>query len=364
MPRQHTYAPAWWVPGPHMRTLYGRLTRGLRRSAQAVPHRVERWTTPDDDLLELRRMDAPADAAPDAPRLVLLHGLEGGMHSHYVANFFGEAAAHGWGADLLLFRGCNGEPNRARRFYHSGETTDIAFALERIIAEDPGRPIVLAGVSLGGNVLLKYLGERGDDVPPQVRAAAAMSVPFDLARGCRHIQRGFSHVYERHFLRSLKAKARAKLARYPDLIPDPSALDRVQTLWDFDDVVTAPVHGFASAEDYYRRSSSIGFLEGIRVPTLLLSAEDDPFLPPEVLEEVRAIARGVPALELEFVKRGGHVGFVSGWRPWRPVHYGEWRLLSFLAAASGVGGRESGANSSSGDGGRGSGASRSSESGT
>ena len=324
-----------------MRTLYGRLTRSFGRRSIAIPHRVERWTTPDDDLLELRRMDPPPGAPSDAPRLVLLHGLEGGMHSHYVTNFFREAAARGWGADLLLFRGCNGEPNRARRFYHSGETTDVAFAIERIIAEDPTRSITMAGVSLGGNVLLKYLGERGDAVPAQVRGAAAMSVPFDLARGCRHISRGFSKVYERHFLKTLRAKARAKMARYPDLIPDPAALERARTLWEFDDIVTAPVHGFDSAEDYYHKSSSIRFLQGIRVPTLLLSAEDDPFLPPEVLSEVREIARTVPALEVEFVKRGGHVGFVSGWRPWKPVNYGEWRMVSFLERAMAVGGRPS-----------------------
>lgn len=290
--------------------------------------RIEQWTTADDDVLEVRRLDGPRDA----PRLVLLHGLEGGMHSHYVTNFFTEASARGWGCDLVLFRGCNGEPNRARRFYHSGETSDIAFVLGRIAAERPGQAIALAGVSLGGNVLLKYLGELGDSVPAEVKVAAAMSVPFDLARGCRHIQRGFSKVYERHFLKSLKAKARTKLERYPDLIPDAAALDRVETLWDFDDVVTAPVHGFDSAEDYYERSSSIRFLQGIRVPTLLLSAEDDPFLPPEVLAEVRAIARAVPALELEFVKRGGHVGFVSGRLPWKPLNYGEWRICEFLSS--------------------------------
>jgi predicted alpha/beta-fold hydrolase len=331
MPRQHTYAPAWWVPGPHLRTLYGRFTRPLRRGRSPLPLRTERWTTPDDDVLELRRLDPPADAHPNAPRLVLLHGLEGGMHSHYVANFFAEAAERGWGCDLVLFRGCNGEPNVARRFYHSGETTDIAFALDRIIAENPDRSVALAGVSLGGNVLLKYLGERGDSVPAQLRAAAAMSVPFDLARGCLHIQRGFSKVYERHFLKSLKAKARAKLERYPDLIAEPAALDRVATLWDFDDVITAPVHGFASARDYYDRSSSIRFLQGIRIPTLLLSAEDDPFLPREVLAEVREIASEVPSLDLEFVKRGGHVGFTSGWRPWKPLHYGEWRMCEFVS---------------------------------
>lgn len=330
MPRQHTYTPAWWVPGAHLRTLYGRLTRPLRRVRDLPALAVERWVTPDDDVLELRRMRAPAGSA--ARHLVLLHGLEGGMHSHYVANFFGEAAAHGWSADLIIFRGCNGESNRARRFYHSGETSDLAFALDRILAEAPERDVVLAGVSLGGNVLLKYLGELGDEVPPRIRAAAAMSVPFDLARGCRHISQGFSRVYERHFVRSLKAKARTKLAAYPDLIADPAALDRVQTLWEFDDVVTAPVHGFASAEDYYRQSSSIRYLDRIRIPTLLLSAEDDPFLPREVLDEVREIAREVPALHVEFVERGGHVGFVSGWRPWKAVNWGEWRAVNFLAS--------------------------------
>lgn len=333
MPRQHTYAPAWWVPGRHLRTLYGRLTRPLRRRRPQHDLRVERWATPDDDVLELRRMDAPPGGG--TTHLVLLHGLEGGLHSHYVHNVFDEAAARGWSADLILFRGCGGTANNARRFYHSGETSDLAFALDRIIAESPSRSIVLAGVSLGGNVLLKYLGERGAEVPQQIRAAAAMSVPFDLARGCRHIQQGFSRVYERHFLKTLTAKARAKIARYPDLLEDPAVLDQVRTLWEFDDVVTAPVHGFANAADYYARSSSIGFLHGIRVPTLLLSAEDDPFLPPEVLAEVREIARDVPDIEVEFVRHGGHVGFVSGRRPWRAINYGEWRIVNFLETAAG-----------------------------
>lgn len=333
MPRsQHIYRPAWWVPGRHLRTLWGRLS-GRRHTR---PTRIERWVTPDDDVLELRRVDPPGDPG-SAPRLVFLHGLEGGMHSHYVANFFDEATKRGWGADLVLFRGCNGEVNQARRFYHSGETTDLDFAVRRIVAESAGRPIVLAGVSLGGNVLLKWLGEQGSRVPPEVRAAAAISVPYDLARGSRHISRGFSKVYERHFLESLRRKALAKLARYPDLF-DREAMLAARTLWDFDDVLTAPVHGFRDAADYYAKSSSIGWLAGIRIPTLLLSAEDDPFLPPEVLGEVRAIARGVPALTVEFVARGGHVGFVSGYVPWRPHYWGEWRALEFLGAQLGEGG--------------------------
>jgi uncharacterized protein len=327
VPREITYSPAWWVPGPHLRTMWGRLTR--RRLA--TPVRVERWTTPDDDVLELRRLDPPAGAGTSTPHLVFLHGLEGGVHSHYVANLFAEATHRGWSADLVLFRGCAGDLNRARRFYHSGETTDFDFALRRIVAERPEAPIGLAGVSLGGNVLLKWLGERSEDgVPATVRGAVAVSVPFDLARGSRYISRGFSRVYERFFLRSLVAKTRQKLARHPDLC-DAGALDRVRTLWDFDDVVTAPVHGFRDALDYYTQSSSIRYLSRVRIPTLLLSAIDDPFLPSEVLDEVRSIARENPALDVEFVRRGGHVGFVSGRVPWRPVYYAEWRIADFLA---------------------------------
>ncbi|MHB0948278.1 MAG: YheT family hydrolase [Gemmatimonadaceae bacterium] len=318
------YHPAWFAPGPHLKTVWGRLT-GRRL---ALPARMERFTTPDDDEVELRRLDPPG-AAATAPRLLLLHGLEGGLHSHYVANFAAESLVRGWGMDLLIFRGCNGELNRQPRFYHSGETTDLDFVLGRLIAGAPAVPRLLAGVSLGGNVLLKWLGERGGQVPPQVKGAAAMSVPYDLARGCRYISQGFSQVYERHFLRSLKEKALRKLDRYPGAF-DRDAVLRARTLWDFDDAVTAPLHGFAGAADYYRRSSSLGYLHDIRLPTLLLSAEDDPFLPREVLDEVREIARGNPALELEFVRRGGHVGFVSGRIPWRSRYWGEWRVLQFL----------------------------------
>jgi predicted alpha/beta-fold hydrolase len=245
---------------------------------------------------------------------------------------FHEARTRGWGADLMIFRGCGDEPNRAARFYHSGETSDLAFVLDRIREEHPESALLLAGVSLGGNVLLKHLGEMGASLPPSIRAAAAVSVPFDLEKGCRHISRGFSKVYDRHFLQTLKSKALAKLERFPELF-DRDALLRARTIYDFDDVVTAPVHGFADAHDYYSRSSSLGFLARIRRPTLLLSAIDDPFLPPQVLDDVRAIAARNPALAVEFTEHGGHVGFVGGKMPWRPVYYAEWRVCEFLAGA-------------------------------
>jgi predicted alpha/beta-fold hydrolase len=293
--------------------------------------RSERWDTPDGDFIDIHRLDA----APDAPRLFMLHGLEGTVRSHYVGGFFAEARRRGWGADLLVFRGCGPELNRARRFYHSGETTDLAFALDRVLAEHPSARVVLAGVSLGGNVLLKYLGEAGKSAPDRIAAAAAVSVPFDLERGSRFISQGFSRVYDRHFLRSLRRKAEAKLLRFPDLF-DVDALRRARTIYDFDDVITAPVHGFADAHEYYARSSSLGWLSRIRRPTLLLRAVDDPFLPAAVLDEVRAIASNNPCLHLEFTKHGGHVGFVGGRVPWRAEYYAERRAAEFLASHVGA----------------------------
>jgi uncharacterized protein len=272
--------------------------------------------------------------ASGAPRLLLLHGLEGTIRSHYVAPFFEEADRRGWAADLLIFRGCGTELNRAPRFYHSGETTDLAFVLDRLREEDKQGAIVLAGVSLGGNVLLKYLGERAGKLPPQIKAAAAISVPFDLERGARFLSQGFSRIYDRHFLSTLRDKAQRKLDRYPDLF-DRERLGEARTIFQFDDAVTAPVHGFRDAHDYYFRSSSLRWLTAVQIPTFLLSAVDDPFLPPEVLVEVRELAAGNPNLALEFTERGGHVGFVSGRWPWRASYYSEWRACEFLAEVIG-----------------------------
>jgi predicted alpha/beta-fold hydrolase len=317
------YRPAWWIPGAHLRTLWGKFMRPSMRP----PTRIERWSTPDDDFLDLHRIDAPANA----PRLLILHGLEGTVHSHYAGGMLHEAWQRGWAADLLIFRSCGDEPNRALRLYHSGETSDLDFVVRRLIADDPARPLFIAGVSLGGNVLLKWLGEQGDRAPEQLLSAAAVSVPFDLARGSRHLDRGFSRLYQAHFLRSLRRKALEKSTRFPGAIRTENIL-RPKTLYDFDDLVTAPVHGFRDADDYYARSSSLSYLSRIRVRTLLLSARDDPFLPSEVLDEVRAIAGANPSLHIEFVEQGGHVGFISGSFPWRPFYYAEWRVAEFLSS--------------------------------
>lgn len=291
-----------------------------------APTVLERWDTPDGDFIELHRLSAE----PGVPRLLLLHGLEGTVRSHYAQGLLNEAARRGWGADLLIFRSCGSEMNRTRRFYHSGETTDTAFALERISREFPASPLALAGVSLGGNVLLKFLGERGNDLPPQLKAAAAISVPFDLSRSARRINRGLSRLYQRFFLNSLRRKAQQKAQRFPDLAPA-SGITALRTLEDFDNLITGPLHGFRDAQDYYERSSSLPWLERIKLDTLLLSAIDDPMLPPEVLDEVRGVARRNPALHLEFVERGGHAGFIAGSVPWRPFYYAEFRVGIFFA---------------------------------
>jgi predicted alpha/beta-fold hydrolase len=320
--REIIYSPAWWIPGGHLQTLWGKL---FRRQAPA-PTVLERWDTPDGDFVELHRLRAE----PGAPRILLLHGLEGTVRSHYAQGLLNEAARRGWGADLLIFRSCGSEMNRTRRFYHSGETTDAAFVLERISREFPTSPLALAGVSLGGNVLLKFLGEKGDDLLPQLKAAAAISVPFDLSRSARRINRGLSRLYQRFFVGSLRRKAQEKAVRFPDLAP---ALEiaGLRTLEDFDNLITGPLHGFRNAQDYYEHSSSLPWLKRIRLKTLLLSAVDDPMLPPEVLDEVSGVARLNPALHLEFVGKGGHAGFIAGSVPWRPFYYAEFRVGEFFA---------------------------------
>jgi len=316
------YSPAWWIPGGHLQTLWGKLFR----RQQPAPTTVERWDTPDGDFLEVHRLGM----APDRPRVLLLHGLEGTIRSHYAQGLLNEAARRGWGADLLIFRSCGSEPNRAKRFYHSGETSDTWFALEKITAQFPDTPIAIAGVSLGGNVLLKMLGEKGADLPANLCAAAAVSVPFDLARSSMRINSGISKMYQRFFLDSLKRKATEKAARFPDLASRES-IDSLRTLADFDNLITGPLHGFRNAQDYYERSSSLPWLARIKLNTLLLSAIDDPMLPPEVLDEVKAIARKNDALHLEFVARGGHAGFIAGILPWRPFYYAEYRVGEFFA---------------------------------
>jgi predicted alpha/beta-fold hydrolase len=320
------FRPAWWLPGPHLPTVWGKLARRIPDAHE----RIERWTAPDGDQLSVARIDG---ASAHAPLLLLLHGLEGTVRSKYAQGMMHLAKARGWGVAMLVFRTCDGRIPENPRLYHSGETTDADFVIRRLIAEQPGRPLFLAGVSLGANVLLKWLGEQGAAVPSEIQRAAAVSTPFDLGAGSRFLEQGFSQIYVRHFVKSLRTKALATLAKHPTLPVDHARLLQARTFYEFDDVFTGPVHGFAGADDYYTRSSSIQFLPRIAVPTLLYSAVDDPFLPPVVLDRVRAIAREQHWLSIDFTDRGGHVGWVAG-HPWAPTYHMEHRVLHWFGVGT------------------------------
>ena len=284
----------------------------------------ERFETPDGDFVDVDWLGGPSGS----PLLLVLHGLEGTLRSHYIGGLFRLAAARGWRAGVMYFRSCSGELNRLPRFYHSGETGDFDHVLRRLAAREPGVRIGVVGVSIGGNVLVKWLGEQGEDAPRAVAGAVAISVPFDLAGCARLMDRGLPKVlYTTSFMRSLRQKTLAKSRAFPDFVDIRAAL-RARTFAAYDRLVTAPLHGFADEEDYWRRSSSGPYVARIRRPTLLISALDDPFIPPASLPDPRLLP---PAVRAEFVPRGGHVGFVEG-RPWRATSWAERRAVDFLAS--------------------------------
>jgi predicted alpha/beta-fold hydrolase len=268
----------------------------------------------------------------DEPLVLILHGLEGSSQSKYVMGLLAELNRIHWQGIAMNFRSCSGEINRQRRFYHSGETTDLDWVIGRLTQKFPSRPVYAVGFSLGGNVLLKWLGENGDKIPEQVRAAVAVSVPFNLEVAARRIDQGGSRMYAAAFLKTMKEKALQKMVRYPDLI-DPKAIFRVRSFEAFDNLVTAPLHGFRDSLDYWTSSSSVRFLTGIQRPTLLISAEDDPFLPGEYLP--KKIVNESKWLESDFTAHGGHVGCIQGLVPWAITYWVDKRIVQFLQKQDG-----------------------------
>jgi predicted alpha/beta-fold hydrolase len=312
------YRPPWWLPGGHLQTLYAVL---FARRPRVIYHR-ERWETPDGDFLDIDWLDVPA--SPERALVVLFHGLEGASSSQYAHALMGEVGARGLAGAVVHFRGCSGTPNRLPRAYHSGDSAEIDWILRRLRAQRASA-LYAAGVSLGGNALLKWLGEQGRAASDVVACCAAVSAPLDLMAAGDALGRGFNLVYTRAFLSTLKRKSLAKLQHHPDLY-DAVRVRRAGTLRAFDDVVTAPLHGFRDTDDYWTRSSSKPWLRHISVPTLVLNARNDPFLPSEALPRPNDVS---PAVTLEFPAGGGHVGFVSGPFPgnlrWLPQ-----RLLAFF----------------------------------
>ena len=315
MPVTRRFRPAWWLPGAHLQTLFP----PLFRNRTPPPLRRERIELEDGDFVDIDWTEARP-----GPTVLILHGLEGSIGSHYVVGLLHALSASGFSAAVLYFRGCSGEPNRLARSYHSGDTGDLDTVLRYLDRQDAERPVYVVGVSLGGNVLLKWLGEN----PAQalVAKAVAVSVPFELNATALRLERGFSRVYQAYLLRKLRRTTRSK-ARHHAVPLDVSELRRLRTFREFDDKVTAPLHGFAGVEDYYRKCSSRSFIRRISTPTLILHAKDDPFMTAAAIPTAGELG---PGIELELYSAGGHVGFVSGAWPWKAEYWLDKRICEFF----------------------------------
>jgi len=320
-----TFRPARWLRNRHVQTMYPSLPwswRGrpaLRRASLELP---DGDTTAVDWLVD-------ADDTPDAaPLMVILHGLEGSAESSYARMLMEAARDRGWRSCVLHFRDCGDYTNRLPRRYHAGETNDLRFFLNRLQSERDGSlnpgPLLAVGYSLGGNVLLKYLGESGAETP--LSAACAVSVPLDLHECADALDVGFSRLYRRHLLKRMKSAVARKFDPHTAAFDWDRAMN-ARTFAEFDDAVTAPLHGFQGKQDYYDRCSSVHFLKGIDTPTLIINALDDPFMTPHVIPTADRLSGSVT---LEVAENGGHVGFIEGGPPWRPSFYLPNRILKFL----------------------------------
>ena len=316
-------APAW-LPGGHLQTLYASLLAPRPR----VAYRRERWNTPDGDFIDLDWAQI-RNAADANPLVVLFHGLEGNSHSQYASALMAATRDRGWRGVVVHFRGCGGELNRLPRAYHSGDSAEIDWILRRLKLDNPSIQLFAAGVSLGGNALLKWLGEQRDAANAIVAGAASISAPVDLMASGDALGRGFNMIYTRNFLATMRRKTLAKLALFPELCDRERMLDS-RTLREFDNIVTAPLHGYRDTDDYWTRASSKPLLRHIAAPTLMINARNDPFLPAAALPTAGELSAKVTA---EFPPTGGHVGFVTGGFPgqldWLPQ-----RMLNFFTKSS------------------------------
>ncbi|MDB5763702.1 MAG: alpha/beta fold hydrolase [Herminiimonas sp.] len=315
-----TYRAPRWLPGGHLQTIYPATCIAKPK----VAYRRERWPAPDGDFIDIDFIDGE----PGQPFLVLFHGLEGSSDSHYARALMSHVAALGWSGAVPHFRGCSGEPNHAPRFYHSGDAQEVDWIVRRLAVcskAHQARKLYAAGASLGGNALLRWLGESQHQAEI-VDAACAISAPLDLAGGGAALSRGFNLIYTRIFLQTLKPKCLQKLRQFPGLF-DRETMLRSRNLYEFDNIVTAPLHGYRDTDDYWNRASAKHVLNDITVPTLVLNAQNDPFLPNHHLP--RTASRHVT---LDYPDQGGHAGFAVGSLPgsldWLPQ-----RLIAFLEGA-------------------------------
>ncbi|WP_269530761.1 YheT family hydrolase [Chitinimonas sp. BJYL2] len=325
-----TYHAPNWLPGAHLETIYPALM--LKRPPP--PYQRAVWDTPDGDEIAVDWL--VTDAPEDAPVLIHFHGLEGSANSHYAVALMRAARQQGWRGAVVHFRGCGGHPNRKPRAYHAGDSAEVDWIVRRVRATVAG-PVFVAGVSLGGNALAKWLGEQGEAALSLINSAAVISAPLDLLAAGRVLDRGFNKwVYTREFLRTLRPKTLTQLAAFADELAylgvSTEQIRAARTFRDFDDRVTAPLHGFKGVLDYWTRASSKPLLTRIAVPTLIINARNDPFLPASALPTHQEVSPAVTLLQPE---RGGHVGFVEGPFPGR-IDWLPRCLLPFFAAHHGM----------------------------
>lgn len=328
--RRSDFRPAAWLRNRHLQTIFPSLP--VARPARP-PLTRETLELPDGDVTVVDWLVDSGETDDASPLLVILHGLEGSAKSSYCRQLLNVAAQAGWRAAVLHFRDCGDYRNRLPRRYHAGETNDIRYFLHKLRTDGHRGPLMAAGYSLGGNVLLKYLGESGVDTP--LLAAAAVSVPLNLHVSARELTRGFSRVYQLYLLRRMKQSVVRKFNRHTAAFDWERAM-KASTFAEFDDAVTAPLHGFANKDDYYDRCSSTHFLAGIERPTLIINALDDPFMSADVIPPEERVSDKVT---LEISDHGGHVGFIDGGPPWQPSFFLPRRIMTFFESAL-VGHRE------------------------
>lgn len=317
------FKPAWWLRNCHLQTILAKYLAPKR----TLPLTAERFSLADGDELMLNWTVAPSQIMADQPIVMILHGLEGNFRSHYVRGLMHSLQQQGWAAVLMHFRGCHGETNKLARAYHSGDTVDFHAVLSALQQRFPNQPFAAVGFSLGGNVLMKYCGEQAEHNP--LRAAVAVSAPLMLAASAERINQGFSRIYQRYLLGRLKRTIRQKIAQLPHFPQSISShqLNRIRSIRQFDEMLTAPLHGFINAEDYYRQASAKPYLAAIRRPCLLIHAKDDPFLASNVIPTPAELS---PWVRLLLSEQGGHVGFIGGGTPWQPHYWLDQVIPKFL----------------------------------
>ncbi len=313
------FKPAWWLSNPHMQTI---TAKWLRRKEQFNGIKLT-LETPDDDFIDLVWTKLPNRKAKQ-PIVVILHGLAGSIDSHYTKGMLKAIEQKGWIGVLMHFRGCSGRPNRQGRSYHSGDTRDIAYFSDWLVSQFPNAPLAAIGFSLGGNVLTRYLAEHPDN---PYKVSSIVCAPLDLSSCSKRIGKGFSQIYQKYLVDMLKTATQDKISL--NLLPEvcPKQVEKITKLWDFDQMVTAPINGFKDAEHYYQEASGKYVLEKITNPSLFIHAADDPFLDHQSTLPNIVLP---PNIVFEVCQKGGHVGFVAGNNPFKPQYWLEQRIPEFI----------------------------------